>query len=100
MLAMGPERPWTPPIVTTVAASGEGTAALLEAVEGHRAHLADGGRLDAHRRARRRADLVGALAAELEERARAMVAGAAETTAVEAGDLDPWTAAARIAGRS
>lgn len=100
MLAMGPTGAWTPPIVTAVALTGEGIGDLLEAIEQHRAHLADAGRLEEHRRQRRRADLVGALAAEIEERARALVAGAPETADVESGDVDPWTAAARIAART
>ncbi|HSG79946.1 MAG TPA: methylmalonyl Co-A mutase-associated GTPase MeaB [Acidimicrobiia bacterium] len=100
MLTMGPQRPWTPPIVKTVAATGEGVDELVDALGRHRAHLAEGGRIEAHRRERRRADLVGALAAELERRARALVAEAAETAAVDDGTLDPWTAAARIAART
>jgi LAO/AO transport system kinase len=33
---------WVPPIVLTVAAQGEGIDALVEAIDRHRAHLADG----------------------------------------------------------
>jgi LAO/AO transport system kinase len=100
MLAMGPGRVWTPPIVKTVAATGEGVGELLDAIVGHREHLVGDGALDDHRRRRRRADLVGALATELEARARELMATAPEASAVEEGTLDPWTAAARIAART
>lgn len=39
MVAMGPARPWKPPILETVATEGTGVAALWQAVEEHRAHL-------------------------------------------------------------
>ena len=40
MLAMGPRRPWTPPVVETEAVSGMGVDSLWEALEAHAAHLA------------------------------------------------------------
>ena len=39
LLALAGERPWTPPIVKAVAKSGEGVAAVADAVDGHQAHL-------------------------------------------------------------
>jgi LAO/AO transport system kinase len=39
MLSLGPRSAWRPPIVTTVATTGEGVEELLEAFEQHREHL-------------------------------------------------------------
>lgn len=44
------EAPWTPPVVTLSARSGDGVDALAAAIEDHRAHLAGEGRLEARRR--------------------------------------------------
>lgn len=49
MLAMGPERAWTPPVVELSARTGEGVEALLEALERHREHLRSSGRWDEKR---------------------------------------------------
>lgn len=43
MLAMGPKRSWTPPVVETAALDGAGIAGLWEALEAHAAHRAGGG---------------------------------------------------------
>ena len=42
MLRMGPELPWTPPVVPTTATEGAGIDDLWAALESHRAHLASG----------------------------------------------------------
>ncbi|MDX1691738.1 MAG: methylmalonyl Co-A mutase-associated GTPase MeaB [Acidimicrobiia bacterium] len=98
MLAMGPERPWTPPVLTTTATSGEGVADLARAVDAHAAHLRATGAWEERRRDRRRAELAGALVDEY----RSLVAGVVEASPITAdvvdGRLDPWTAAVRIAG--
>ncbi|MGH2636506.1 MAG: methylmalonyl Co-A mutase-associated GTPase MeaB, partial [Actinomycetota bacterium] len=52
MIRMNPPAAWTPPVVKTAAATGEGTDELWDAIEGHRAHLEGDGGLDAGRRAR------------------------------------------------
>lgn len=101
MLAMGGERPWAPPILTTVAFRGSGVAELLEAILAHRAHLEAGDGLEEGRRARRRGELRSALAAVLARRA-ADAASAPEhrrlVALVEGGHLDPWAAAERLLG--
>jgi LAO/AO transport system kinase len=101
MLAMGGERPWAPPILTTVASRGGGVAELLDAIQAHRAHLEAGDGLEEGRRARRRGELRSALAAVLARRA-AEAAAAPEhrrvASLVEQGQLDPWTAAERLLG--
>ncbi len=43
MLSMGPRLAWLPPIVTTSAVKGEGTAEIVEAVESHRKYLESSG---------------------------------------------------------
>jgi LAO/AO transport system kinase len=45
MLRMGPEMPWTPPVVTTAATEGVGIAELWDAIESHRAYLETSGEL-------------------------------------------------------
>ena len=101
MLAMGGERPWAPPILTTVASRGSGVAELSEAVLAHRAHLEAGEGREGGRRARRRGELRSALAAVLARRA-ADAASAPEhrrlVALVEEGQLDPWAAAERLLG--
>lgn len=102
MLAMGGERPWASPILTTVASRGSGVAELAEAILAHRAHLEAGGGLEEGRRARRRGELRSALVAVLARRA-ADAAAAPEhrrlVALVEEGHLDPWTAAERLLAR-
>jgi LAO/AO transport system kinase len=96
MLTMGPDRAWTPPIVPTVAERGDGIAELWSAVVEHRGHLARSGLLDEGRRRRRRSELEVALVAAFSRQAAELAAGGpgADLVArVEAGDLDPWTAA-------
>lgn len=99
MLALGERRDpgdWRPPIVKTVAARGEGIAEVVEALEKHRAWLAETGKLAARRRAR--------AAAEIEAIAFAVLRGrfgtlhddsrlAALADQVVGGALDPFTAA-------
>jgi LAO/AO transport system kinase len=67
MLSMGPELSWKPPIVSTVAAKGEGVDKLLEAIEEHRQHQNSTGEAERRRAARLKdeaADLVGEWARE------------------------------------
>jgi LAO/AO transport system kinase len=52
MLRMGPEMPWTPPVVPTTATTAEGVGDLWTAVEAHRAHLESSGELARGRRDR------------------------------------------------
>jgi LAO/AO transport system kinase len=52
MIRMGAGRAWTPPVLKTSAATGEGTEELWEAIEAHRAHLEGTGTLEEGRRAR------------------------------------------------
>jgi LAO/AO transport system kinase len=53
MLAFAPEQLWRPPIVETVATTGEGVDRLWAAVGDHRRHLLETGLLEQRRRERR-----------------------------------------------
>lgn len=99
MLAMGTARPWEPPIVVTVAATGEGTPALVEAVGTHRDHLESEGHLEEVRARRRRYELETALAAVFRSRASDAARDPERqdvVAAVESGRLDPWSAAEQL----
>jgi LAO/AO transport system kinase len=52
MLKMGPELPWTPPIVTTTATEGAGIAEVWDAISSHRAFLESSEGLEEGRAAR------------------------------------------------
>lgn len=100
LLRMQDERDgWTPPVVSTVAETGDGVDELWETVGAHRAHLESTGGLSA-RRQRRLADELRAVVTE-RLRARADAAlGAGGVAAIEsevvAGRLDPYDAADQI----
>jgi len=99
MLAMGPERPWTPPIIPTIGVSGEGIDELWDAIDGHRRHLAESGGLDEGRRDRRVGELEVALAAVFARRAESLAKdpeGRELVARVERGELDPWSAAEEL----
>jgi LAO/AO transport system kinase len=52
MLEFGSHQPWTPPIVETVATTGEGVDRLWDAIADHRDHLVGTGLLEQRRRER------------------------------------------------
>jgi LAO/AO transport system kinase len=81
---------WEPPIVKTVAATGEGVEALAEALQRHLDHLSASGQRQVRDTARARATFV----AILRER---LLAGALARLEAEVGRLD--AVAARIAAR-
>jgi LAO/AO transport system kinase len=86
----GPGEDWEPPIVRTVAVTGEGVVDLLAAIDRHRAHLDASGQRRARETARARAAFVTVLRERL-------LAGALERLEAELGRLD--AVAARIAAR-
>lgn len=99
MLGLGESRrpgDWRPPIVKTVASRGEGLDELVEALEKHRAWLAEGDRLAA-RRQRRAAQEIEAIAlASLRSRIGDLRGDRhldALAERVAAGRLDPYGAA-------
>lgn len=90
---------WTPPIVCTVAATGEGIGDLWEAIGRHRAFLDAQGRLTAKRQARLLDELRLVVAQRLQERAVALVDGQERANleaAVVARRLDPYSAADQL----
>src|SRR5690606_24988452 len=64
-LAPSPPGAWRPPIVATVASTGEGVPGLAQRIADHRAHLAAAGRLEEARRRRVRAEVLALLGAQL-----------------------------------
>ena len=57
MLDLGPAAPWRPPIVETVATTGEGIEPLWDAISAHRAQLVATGDLERRRRERVRNEI-------------------------------------------
>ena len=98
----GPD-PWRPPIVATVASTGEGTAELWAELARHPAHLEATGALADRRAARLAAELERVVAARLAERVAGLVDEPAyRELRAEVIDrrLDPWSAADRILAAS
>ncbi len=102
MLGLAPERPWRPPVLKTVAVSGEGVEELLAAVRSHRAHLEASGELRQRRRERLRREVLRAVEDRIRAQALARVreSGVLDEVldAVTDGRLDPHSAADRVAG--
>ena len=99
MLDLGAARDWRPPVLATVATTGDGIGPVWEAVEDHRRHLESTGRLAEQRSARLRQELHRAVVAELLRRAEGATADdrlAALGAEVAARRLDPWTAARQL----
>jgi LAO/AO transport system kinase len=87
---------WRPPVVKTVAATGEGVPGVVEAIDGHTAWLARSGESDRRRRDRAAAEIEAITVAALRERigdVRGSAALAAQAEAVVAGTTDPYAAA-------
>ena len=86
---------WLPPILKTVAAKGEGAAALLDAIGQHRAFLGEAG-LARRRLGRARFEV----RAEVQDRAQRLAAGAGQSLldAVAAGELGAGEAADVLLG--
>jgi LAO/AO transport system kinase len=99
MLDLGGQREWRPPVLTTVATTGEGVAGVWEAIVEHRSYLESSGDLATIRSARLRREFHRAVVAELLDRAEGEAEGgrfvsiAAE---IDARLVDPWTAARRL----
>ena len=102
--AGGDDAHWTPPVLGTVAAKGEGIEGLLEALDRHYAYLEASGQLRARRRRRLRERVVETA----EDRVRRRLWGDAETNAwidaqlpaLEAGQTTPFAVADALLARS
>ncbi|MGV3563366.1 MAG: methylmalonyl Co-A mutase-associated GTPase MeaB, partial [Nocardioides sp.] len=99
-LAERAEGSWKPPIVLTVAQSGQGVEEVVEALTSHREWLGETGQLTVRRARRARAEVeavaVAALRARWEIGDRSSLDALAE--AVAAGETDPYAAADRLLG--
>ena len=96
MLRMGPKADWVPPIVKTSAVSGEGVDELWNAIDRHRTHQQDSGRLE-EKRGRRIVDEVKSMVAfRLRERTTGLLEGDGQDPLVrDLADrrIDPYRAA-------
>ena len=100
ILALDHEREWKPPIVLTEAMRGENVDVLWEKLEGHRAHLEEGGKLEQ----RRRRNLAGEVFAVASARAKTHLEDAVADDPelrrlldeVQRRELDPLTAVREI----
>lgn len=99
LLSLSSDRPWTPPIVSTIATRGEGAGELLEAIESHREHLQSTGALAERERDRLRRQVIAIARAELMEGLLHGTGGEERLAhlldAVAARRLDPHAAAAQ-----
>jgi LAO/AO transport system kinase len=90
---------WRPPIVKTVASTGQGVDDLLDAVGRHREHLTESGLLDERRR-RRAGDEIEAIAVTALRARFGDLHGHADLQRLAAlvadGSLDPYAAADRL----
>ena len=95
-LAMADEHWWQPPIVATVAETGEGIDELVDAIGIHREHLVATGKLEQRRDKRLVDELRQIVARSMEQRAYELTTTEqfnALVAKVRARTLDPYTAA-------
>lgn len=94
---------WTPPVVRTVGTTGEGVEKLAEAIAKMQAWLGAEGRLAARRTEHWQRRLDAMLRTELMRRARRHGVAddelARHAARIAAGEEDPWSVAAGLAGR-
>ena len=101
MLNMRHDDGWRPPVVSTVASSGQGIAELWEAIDAHHRWLDTSGQGAVRRERRTRTELQRIIAAQLAQRAAALGAGERFESAADSvlkRELDPWTAAEGLLG--
>lgn len=98
------EQGWTPPVLRTIAAQGEGVGALLEALDRHFAYLAASGTLAARRRARIRERVVAVVEERVHRRLWDDAATGAwldeQLPALESGRTNPFGVADALLARS
>jgi len=101
MLDLSMTGDWRPPVVETVAVTGEGVDELWGVVARHRSYLSDSGALEERRAARLAQELRRVVMARLLLQVEEVDAGERFAEAVEAmvgGRLDPYQAADRLLG--
>jgi LAO/AO transport system kinase len=102
MLHLGAARPWSVPVLSTVAERGEGIGELVEQIASHRAHLEAGGELERRRRARAAREVEEIALAGLRAELGELGSGEALDSLAEqvaAGKLGPYTAADQLLGQ-
>ena len=100
MLKMGEAVEWTPPVVQTSAANGEGIDEMWDAIEDHRKHLESTGRGRELRTARLLAEVEQMVSERLRERVRAVArANRSLVEDLEERRVDPYRAVAMLVGR-
>jgi LAO/AO transport system kinase len=90
---------WRPPIIETVASTGDGVDALWTAITDHRAHLISSGNLEVFRRERLAREFHQILLARVEHELDALMAAdrfAGVVADLSSGVLDPYAAADRL----
>ena len=90
---------WRPPIVKTVATTGEGVSSVIQAIADHRAHLETTGLLERRRAERARVEFRRVLVALVDERVTAAIGEdrfRGLVDAVARREVDPWTASDEI----
>jgi LAO/AO transport system kinase len=90
---------WRPPVVRAVGTTGAGAPELWAAIAEHRAHVESTGELAERRRVRLREELDLIVARRLRAKAESLLGEtdrSAVDDAVDAGQLDPWSAADRL----
>ena len=100
-LAMaGADVKWRPPVLKTVAHKGDGVRALYDAVVKHRRTIEAESQLDQRRRERRRRELADALTDAMQDTVTRLLSDSDALKDVEArvaaGEIDPYSAAARV----
>ncbi len=103
MKSLSPPRDWDPPVLRTVAAQGDGVAALLEAIRAHGVWLRAHGGLARKARERARLRFESLLAERALRQAKAQAGPARVEAAIQAiaeGHADPYAAVADILGET
>lgn len=96
MLEIGPDTPWRPPVLLTVASEGTGVDAVADAVFGHRGFLEASGELNLRRRRRAAHDLAMAIRGNIDNSIDSDEPTADLLDTIVARRTDPWTAADRL----
>lgn len=96
MLEIGPDTPWCPPVIQTVASDGTGVEELAQAVVEHREFLTESGELGIRRRRRAAHDLALALRASIGRSMTSNEPTAGLIDEIAKRRIDPWSAADRL----
>jgi LAO/AO transport system kinase len=96
MLDLGPDAPWTPPVIQTVATTGSGVGEVWDAIEMHREFLGESGTGPDRRRMRAAAQLSAALRQTLDDTIDVSSGTSDLINQIVLRQVDPWTAAERV----